>query len=101
MTAVAIVGAGELGSSVAQALAARDCVSRVVLIDAAGNVAAGKALDIQQSGAVDRFHTRLSGTDDLGAVTGCAACVVADRVGPSSQEWDGDNGLAMLDRALQ
>src|SRR5262245_1077482 len=101
MTAVAILGAGELGSSVAQALAARDRVSRIAIVDSNVNVAAGKALDIQQSGAVDGFHTRLSGTDDLGAVVGCAACVVADRVGQQPQEWDADSGLGTIDRVLQ
>lgn len=101
MTAVAIIGAGELGSSVAQALAARDRINRIVIVDTASNVAAGKALDIQQSGAVDGFHTRLSGTGDLGAVTGCALCIVADSAAAPSTEWDGDNGLPMIERVLQ
>lgn len=100
MSIVAILGAGELGGATAQALAARDHFARIVLIDEAGRVAAGKALDIQQSGAVDGFHTRLIGTDDLTAVTGCHVCVVADRVGLPSSEWSGDQGLAMLTRAL-
>jgi malate dehydrogenase len=101
MAAIAIIGAGELGGAVAQALAARDCVARIVIVDGAAGVAAGKALDIQQSGAVDGFHTRLSGTDDLGAVTGCAACVVADQAGLPAKEWDGENGLPMVERVLR
>ena len=44
--------------------------ARILLIDAAASVAAGKALDLQQSAAVERFHTRLTGTDDMTAVTG-------------------------------
>lgn len=101
MAVIAIIGAGELGSAVAQALAARDCVARIVIVDTAASAAAGKALDIQQSGAVDGFHTRLSGTDDLGAVTGCAACVVADQMAAPPREWDGENGLPMIERVLQ
>jgi malate dehydrogenase len=98
MTTIAIMGAGDLGGATAQALAAHDQVSRVLLVDAAGNAAAGKALDIQQSGAVDGFHTRLDGTADETLITGCAVCVVADQLGPGLGEWRDDAGLAMLDR---
>jgi malate dehydrogenase len=100
MALVAVIGAGELGGAVAQALATRDRVSRVLLVDAAASVAAGKALDIQQSGAVSGFHTRLEGTDDLTRVMGAAACVVADRHGSPVAEWAGDDGLAMMRRLL-
>ena len=93
MTSVAVIGAGDVGGAVAQALATRDRVSRVLLVDAAANVAAGKALDIQQSGAVSGFHTRLEGTDDLTRAMGAAACVIADRHGQPSAEWIGDDGV--------
>ncbi len=97
MDTVAIVGAGDLGGAVAQALAARDRVGRIVLFDTAANVAAGKALDIQQSGAVGAgSRASLSATDDLSRATGSAVCVIADRVGGS--EWQGEDGLAMLGR---
>ena len=100
MTTVAIIGAGDLGGAIAQALAARDRVARILLVDAALNAAAGKALDIQQSGAVDAFHTRLSATDDFTAVTAANVCIVADRFGPPASEWQGDDALAMLGRVL-
>jgi len=98
MATVCIAGAGELGGAIAHALARGERVSRVLLVDADGKVAAGKALDIQQSGSVDRFHVRLDGTDDVSRVAGCAVCVVADRVGRPSSEWQGEEGLAMLTR---
>jgi malate dehydrogenase len=75
-------------------------VSRIVLIDAAGAVAAGKALDMQQTGAVAGFHTRLEGTDDVTRVAGCAVCIVADRMGQAPAEWQGDDGLALLTRLM-
>jgi len=96
MASVAIIGAGSLGGAVAQALAARDKVLRVLLVDAAAGVAAGKALDIMQSGAVSGSHTRLEGTDDLSRAVGSAVCVIADRHGPPEAEWSGDDGLALL-----
>ena len=67
MASIAIIGAGALGGAVAQALASRDNVRRVLMVDTAAGVAAGKALDLQQSGAVSGSHVRLEGTDDLRA----------------------------------
>ena len=95
---VCIVGAGELGGAVADALARGERVARVVLVDDAGEVASGKALDIQQSGAISRFHTRLEGTTDLSRVTGCDACVLADRAGRLTSEWQGEEALALVKR---
>ena len=97
MTTVSILGAGELGGSVAHALARAERVGRVVLIDEVGTIAAGKALDIQQSGAIDGFHTRVEGTQDLTRVTGCTVCVVADSGRPPA-EWRDESGLAMMSR---
>jgi malate dehydrogenase len=98
MTTVAIIGAGDLGGAVAQSLAARGRVGRVLLIDAASKVAAGKALDIQQSGAVDGFHTQLMAADDVSSVTGAAVCIVADHAARIAEEWQGEDALAMLGR---
>jgi malate dehydrogenase len=95
---VCIIGAGELGGAIAHALARGERVRRVVLIDDAAGVAAGKALDIQQAGAIDSCHTHLEGGSDISRVVGAAVCVIADRTGRSSNEWHGDEGLAMLKR---
>ena len=93
MTTVAILGAGEIGGSTTHALARGERVRRVLLIDEAGTVAAGKALDIQQAGAVDGFHTRVDGTNDLTRVTGCAVVVIADG-------WHGEAALAAMGRLM-
>jgi malate dehydrogenase len=100
MATVVIVGAGDIGAATAQALVSCDRVYRVRLIDQATGAAAGKALDLQQSGAVTGSHARLDGTSDENRVIGCAVCVVADRfgVGAGDAEWQGDEGLAMLER---
>lgn len=98
MTTVAIVGAGDIGGATAQALTRSDRIDRVLLVDPRGDAAAGKALDIQQAGAVDRFHTRLDGTGDETRLIGCGVCVIADRLGPDGGEWRGEEALAMLVR---
>ena len=58
VTTVAIIGAGELGGAVAQALAARESATRLVIVDEAATAAAGKALDIQQMCAITGSQTR-------------------------------------------
>ncbi|MEY4634969.1 MAG: malate dehydrogenase [Acidobacteriota bacterium] len=98
MSTVVILGAGEIGGALARQLAATDLVSRIVLVDDLGSVAAGKALDVAQSGPVDRYHTLLTGTNDLAAVVGATVLVVADRAGQPGGEWQDEAGLAMLKR---
>ncbi len=87
-----------MGGALARQLAATDLVSRIVLVDDLGSVAAGKALDVAQSGPVDRYHTTMTGTNDLAAVVGAAVIVVADRAGQPGGEWQDEAGLAMLKR---
>ena len=100
LRSVAIIGAGDLGGATAQALAARDRVGRLLLLDTAAGAAAGKALDLRQAGAIDRYHTAIEGTDDLSRVTGCGVCVLADRFAAGSPEWQGDEALALMARIL-
>jgi malate/lactate dehydrogenase len=98
MGTVCIIGAGPIAGAAAHALARGERVSRVLLIDADDKVAAGTALDIQQAGAVDLFHVRLDGTDDVSRVAGSAAVIVADRCGRPPAEWQGEDGLALVTR---
>jgi len=95
---VAIIGAGDIGGALARELAALDIISRIVIVDDLANIAAGKALDVAQSGPVDGYHTVLSGTNDLSAVVGAAAIVIADRATQPANEWQDDAGLAVLKR---
>ena len=93
---VALIGAGELGGAVAHALARRARVGEVRLIDAAGGVAAGKALDIRQAGPIERVDVRVSGGPDLTAAAGAAVVVLCDCAGSPGAEWEGDAALAHL-----
>jgi malate dehydrogenase len=94
VSTVAILGAGPIGASIAHRLAQRQCVRLVRLIDAAGAVAAGKALDISQSGPVEHFDTAVVAGDNLLDVAGASVIVCADEV--SSGEWEGERGLALV-----
>jgi hypothetical protein len=93
---VVVLGAGELGSAVARALATSGGVRRVTLVDDAADVARGKALDIQQAGAVEPADALLAGSADPAAVVGAAAVVIADRHGRGA--WGTDDGLQLLRR---
>lgn len=98
MATIAIVGAGDIGGACAHALATDDRVDHILVIDSAVNAAAGKALDIQQAGAVSGSHARLQASDDEARIVGCAAIVIADRFAAGSPEWQGEEGLALIKR---
>jgi malate/lactate dehydrogenase len=96
-----IVGGGDLGGALALHLAAADIAARVVLVDAAASVAAGKALDIRQAAPVDRYHTILEGTADESRALAADAVVLADRFGagePGTGEWQSDAGVGLVQR---
>ena len=61
MLTVVILGAGEHGATLARRLAGREIARRIVLVDTDEGKARGKALDILQSGPIDRFDTRIEG----------------------------------------
>jgi malate dehydrogenase len=94
MQEVAIIGAGELGGEIAHALARRDLIARVRLLDPTGDVAAGKALDILQSAPIASFATQLSGAADLTRATAAEVIVLADRAG--TPDWTIDELLMVL-----
>lgn len=82
MIDVAIIGAGDLGGALAHVLARRQIVRRIQLIDPSGQVAAGKALDITQTGPIEGFTTQVLGSTDIGRASGCEVVVLADGVTP-------------------
>jgi malate dehydrogenase len=99
---VVILGAGELGGALARHLAAADVVSRIVLVDEAGQIASGKALDIRQAAPIDAYSTLVEGTTDESVVVAADVVVVADHASggaASDAEWQGDSGVALLGRA--
>jgi malate dehydrogenase len=94
---IVIVGAGDLGGALARQLAAADIVPRITLVDDAGTVARGKALDIAQAAPVDGYTTSVQGATDESAVVGADVVVIADRAA-SQAEWQDDAGVALARR---
>ncbi len=82
MTAVnkiVVLGAGNVGGSLAQRLAEADLAHEVVLVDIIDGLPQGKALDIQESAPILGFSTRVVGTTSLDALDG--ADVVVETAG--------------------
>jgi malate dehydrogenase len=74
-----VLGAGNVGGSLAQRLAEADLASELVLIDIVDGLPQGKALDIQESAPILGFTTRVSGSTSLDAIEG--ADVVVETAG--------------------
>ena len=64
MSKISLIGAGQIGGTLAHLIGIKELVKEVVLFDVAGGIAKGKALDIAQSSSVDGFNVKLSGTDN-------------------------------------
>ena len=64
MSKISLIGAGQIGGTLAHLIGIKDLVDELVLFDVASGIAKGKALDIAQSSSVDGFNVKLSGTDN-------------------------------------
>jgi len=64
MKKISLIGAGQIGGTLAHLIGIKELVSEVVLFDVARGIAKGKALDIAQSSSVDGFNVKFSGTDN-------------------------------------
>ena len=60
---ITLIGAGQIGGTLAHLIAMKE-LADVVLFDVAAGIAKGKALDIAQSSPVEGFNVNLSGTDN-------------------------------------
>ncbi|MDE2515976.1 MAG: malate dehydrogenase [Rhodospirillales bacterium] len=72
---IALIGAGNIGGTLAHMIGLKE-LGDVVLFDVFGGVAAGKALDIMQSGPVDGFDAAMSGGSDYAAIKGADVVIV-------------------------
>jgi malate dehydrogenase len=72
---IALVGAGNIGGTLAHLVGLKE-LGDVVMFDVFGGVAAGKALDIAQSGPVDSFDGSFTGGSDISAIKGADVVIV-------------------------
>ena len=64
MSKISLIGAGQIGGTLAHLIGLKELVNEVILFDVASGIAKGKALDIAQSSSVDGFNVKFSGTDN-------------------------------------
>ncbi len=72
---IALIGAGNIGGTLAHLVGLKD-LGDVVLFDVFGGVAAGKALDIMQSGPIEGFDAIMSGGSDYAAIKDANVVIV-------------------------
>ena len=72
---IALIGAGQIGGTLAHLIGLKH-LGDVVMFDVAEGIPQGKALDIAQSSPVNKFDSRLSGTNSYEAIEGADVCIV-------------------------
>jgi malate dehydrogenase len=72
---IAMIGAGQIGGTLAL-LAAQKDLGDVVLFDVFGGTAKGKALDLNQLSSLSGNDAELSGTDSYADIAGADVCIV-------------------------
>ena len=76
MSKVTIVGAGNVGATCANVLAHMDVTNEIILLDIAGDMARGKALDTWQQAPIDEYSTRVKGTDNYQDTVGSDIVII-------------------------
>ena len=72
---IALIGAGNIGGTLAHLAASRE-MGDVVLFDVVEGVPQGKALDLAQCGPIDGFDAKLKGTNDYADIAGADVIIV-------------------------
>jgi malate dehydrogenase len=95
---VTVVGAGNVGATCAQELARRD-YCEVALVDIKEGLAAGKALDINQAGAVLGYEPRVTGSTEYDITAGSDVVVITAGV-PRTGDMSRDDLVATNEKIV-
>ena len=96
---ITVVGAGNVGATVAQRLAEKDCYN-VVLVDIVDGVPQGKTLDLLQAGPICGYDSRLHGSTTFDETDGSSIVVVTSGV-PRKPGMSRDELLSTNARIIQ
>ena len=72
---IALIGGGMIGGTLAHLAALRE-LGDIVVFDIAEGLPQGKTLDLSQSGPVEGFDAKLSGTNSYEGIAGADVCIV-------------------------
>jgi malate dehydrogenase len=90
---VTVIGAGNVGATVAECVARKDMVQDVVMVDIKEGMPQGKGLDMMESAPVHGFDTAITGTNDYGPTEGSDVCIITAGL-PRSPGMSRDDLLA-------
>ena len=77
MDKITVIGAGNVGATVANVVAQKELAKEVILVDIKEGLAEGKALDMWQSSSILNFNTRIVGvTNDYERTKGSGIIVI-------------------------
>ncbi len=77
MNKITVIGAGNVGATVANVVAQKDLANEVVLLDVREGVAEGKSLDLWETSPILGYNTRVHGvTNDYEATAGSGIIVI-------------------------
>ncbi|HLE39332.1 MAG TPA: malate dehydrogenase [Acidimicrobiia bacterium] len=76
MSKVTVVGAGKYGSTTVQRLAEADVCDEIVMTDIVEGLPQGLALDMNQARPIERYRTRVIGTNDYADTAGSDLVVI-------------------------
>jgi len=76
MKKISLIGAGQIGGTLAHLIGLKELANEVILFDVASGIAKGKALDIAQSSSVDGFNVGFSGTDKYENIKNSDAIII-------------------------
>ena len=64
MSKISLIGAGQIGGTLAHIIGTKELVDEVVLFDVASGMAKGKALDISQLTPMDGYDAKIEGSSN-------------------------------------
>jgi len=96
---ITVVGAGNVGATVAQRLVEKDCYD-LVLVDIVEGLPQGKALDMSQAGPVCGYDSRIIGSNRYEETAGSALVVITSGV-PRKPGMSRDELLAINAKIVQ
>lgn len=77
---ISVIGAGNVGASLAQSLVEKDFAD-IVLLDIVVGLPQGKALDIYQSSPITGFSSKMTGTNDYQDTAGSDVVIITSGIG--------------------
>jgi len=81
MDKISVIGAGNVGATVANVIAHKDLTRELVMVDIKQGLAEGKALDIWQTSSINNFNTRVVGvTNDYLKTKGSGVVVITSGI---------------------